>query len=213
MVKILFDIGANVGNYSRENSHKYDKIICVEPIRDLCVNLPSKCTIVNKIISNNPNDEFYKCDNCVNISTACKEWREGNGRFANGGRYDINSTWSLYKCPVSTLDDLVDEYGIPDLIKIDVEGYEYNVLRSFTKRFNGIISFEWAEEMKSEIINSIEYLYNVTGHSLFHVQYEDCYTYVPNEDSWVSKEEIIKFLNENLVPERQELWGMMWSKP
>lgn len=32
---------------------------------------------------------------------------------------------------MTTLDTLIDEYGQPDFIKIDVEGYELEVLKAF----------------------------------------------------------------------------------
>ena len=41
-----------------------------------------------------------------------------------------------------TLDSLADIYGVPDLIKIDVEGAEWSVFRGMTRKM-GMLSFEW----------------------------------------------------------------------
>jgi FkbM family methyltransferase len=208
---ILFDIGANVGNYTRKNIEKYNKIICVEPIYNLCKDLPSKCVIVNKVVSDVKDVNFYKRDG--GISTVSYEWMNG-GRFSSNGKYFNKSTdWELYPCETVTLDELIKEHGTPNFIKIDVEGYEYNVIKSLSRVFKGTIALEWAEEMKIEVINCIEYLYKTIGHSMFHIQLEDCYTYIPDEDSWISKDEVLKYINEAFVPERQDLWGMLWSKP
>ena len=44
-----------------------------------------------------------------------------------------------------TIDKLIQEYGTPELIKIDVEGGEFECLSSLTQKVNNIC-FEWASE-------------------------------------------------------------------
>ena len=51
-----------------------------------------------------------------------------NGRFKD-------YVWDKsYEVPVDTLDNMIEKYGTPKFIKIDVEGYEYEVLQGLTKK-------------------------------------------------------------------------------
>lgn len=110
---------------------------------------------------------------------------------------------------ITSLDQLIEIYGVPSFIKIDVEGHELEVIKSLTK-YSGTIAFEWAEEMKTEAIETINYISEVLGHKKFYIQSEDDYTFVPDENSYVTKEEILGIIDTTWVPKRQELWGMIW---
>jgi len=60
--------------------------------------------------------------------------------------------------PVTTLDMLIGKYGVPDFCKIDVEGYEYNVLRGLTQRVE-VLSFEYTvPEFTNSVVQCIDYL-------------------------------------------------------
>ena len=59
--------------------------------------------------------------------------------------------------PTITLDSLILKEGTPDLIKIDVEGYEHKVIHGMTKKANKIC-FEFAEEMDYSLYDSFSYL-------------------------------------------------------
>jgi len=224
---MLFDIGANAGNYTIANIAKYSKVVCVDAsvlqCRIMLSRLPSqKCTIVNALVSNDTNSKFYFCRhsaglnydgiNYSGISTTSKEWISGKGRFAPGNRYnDPNMIWEEEPVNVVSLDNLIYQFGEPSFIKIDVEGHEREVIYSLTK-FTGGLAFEWSEEMKQEAVDTINYIGDVLGHTLFYIQNEDAYTFVPHEDSYMTKSVLLETIDATWKPERQELWGMIWSK-
>ena len=64
------------------------------------------------------------------------------------------------KATTITIDTLAKKFGAPDLIKIDVEGAEWNVLRGMTKRY-GEVALEWTFETLSEHEAQMDYLYDL----------------------------------------------------
>lgn len=97
---MLFDIGANCGNYTNANIDKYYKVICVDASALHCellkTSVPSdKCTIVQTLVSSVDTAKFYRCSSS-DISSASLDWISGKGRFAPGNRYWTPSfQWTL----------------------------------------------------------------------------------------------------------------------
>ena len=215
---MLFDIGANVGSYTLANISKYSRVIAVDASSFACSAMrssipPEKVHIVHALISNDKNSKFYFCRNCSTISTASKEWISGKGRFASNNRYNKPSmVWEEEETQVVSLDELVALFGEPAFIKIDVEGYEREVIYSLTK-FSGTLAFEWAEEMKQETLDAIGHMSDVLGYTRFYIQDDDVYDFEPREDAFMSKSDLIDIIESTWNPGRQEIWGMIWCKP
>jgi len=208
MSKIYFDIGANIGKWSLVNQDKCDKIIAVEASPKTYANLMSniknnsKIVGLNYAVCNTQNDyvEFYHC-NVDTLSTLNKDWLlSSNSRFYN---YD---KVTKIRCIPITLDKLIEIYGIPDLIKIDVEGGEYECISSLSKKVNDLC-FEWASETHNITFKCLDYLYNL-GYTEFALQLEDHYLYRP--EYYTTKEKIKEYLLKNTTVKKD--WGMIWCK-
>lgn len=157
---LTFDIGANLGNRTKIFSYLSATVIAVEP-QDLCINFlkVSFLGVRNvKIIKaalgeKTGNGEICVCSSRL-LSSLSNEWIE---KVKKSGRFP-NQNWDR-KQPISiiTLDYLINKYGTPSFIKIDVEGYEYEVLRGLTKP-TPLISFEFTPEYIESTIKCIKYL-------------------------------------------------------
>lgn len=200
---LYFDIGANIGEWSLGNIKKCEKIIAVEPSIINYKKLSKACEekniiCLNYAVSNEDKEEvdFYEhgCLSTINKNWLCSK----NSRFY-GIKY-IQTT-----CKTISLDKLVEQYGIPDLIKIDVEGAEDLVISSLTKKVKNLC-FEWAREFHSVTRNSIDNLIKI-GFTKFHVQFGDKYIYVPKKEEYTEDLNIIEY---KLTKEKNNDWGMVW---
>jgi hypothetical protein len=84
------------------------------------------------------------------------------------GAYDEHSTLSddwkglvpdrwtgSIEVPVRTLDQLIAQHGVPDFVKIDVEGYELQVLQGLSTQVPAL-SFEFRSDMTSLAADCME---------------------------------------------------------
>ena len=124
---MYFDIGSNIGKWSLSNINLCDKIISVEASPITFNRLVNHCKhdkiiLLNYAVCNQAEDiTFYQAD-IDSLSTINKEWLTAEtSRFYNHHYTEIT-------CKTITIDKLIERYGLPDLIKIDVEGGEYECI-------------------------------------------------------------------------------------
>lgn len=206
---LIYDIGANIGLFTDSVLKKFPncRLVLIEANPQLCNVLKSKyennknITILNCVASSKNNEyiDFY-ISNSHTISTASKEWIL-NSRFSQ------NHIWnSPVKINSITIDHLNEIYGQPDLIKIDVEGYELEVIKGLTQKISKIC-FEWAEEQYDSINKTCEYLTTI-GYKEFGFIEEDHYLVEPQIYSdWKNNS-----FHTNIDINRKEKWGMIWVK-
>jgi len=206
--RMYFDIGANIGNWSIENSNNCEKIISVEAspntFQKLINNTEDYLNILplNYCVCKTEEEfiDFYNCETDT-ISTINKDWLVSEkSRFYNN-HYEYN----IIKCKTVTLDKLIKEYGEPELIKIDVEGGEFECLKSLTQKVKNIC-FEWASETNDINFACLDYLETI-GYTEFSLQMEDNYTYRPTTYTTITN---IKNDLSKTTP-KEEL-GMIWAK-
>ena len=204
---MFFDIGANIGNWSKANIHKTDKIISIEASPITFKKLLDNCnydkiSLLNYAVCNNNGEDiiFYHAD-CDVLSTTNKDWLTSEkSRFHNWSYTEI-------MCKTITIDNLIKLYGLPELIKIDVEGGEYECISSLTQKVN-TLCFEWASETNDITFKCIDYLYNL-GFTKYYMQNGDNYTFVPNDNEFYDISLIKNKLINTIV---KEDWGMIWCK-
>ena len=207
-MKLVFDIGANIGKTVEQFILVSDKVVCFEPNPKLVYELRRKFENFSVIVdergvSNKNGIQIFRISNADTISTLSEDWIN-NSRFTGSYNWDTH-----VQVETVTLDSIVEEYGEPNYIKIDVEGHEFEVLTSFTKLLpNTLLSFEWAEEQKSKIELTIHYL-NKLGYNMFGYTEFDKILF----DEEIDWKEYRNFdFIESLIPERKERWGMIYVK-
>lgn len=179
---MFFDIGANIGKWSIANINNCNKIIAVEASPSTFYKL--KQNIISSNIINieclnyavcNSAEEYITFYNSSadTISTINKDWL-----ISDKSRFGNKFTYNEIKCKTIKLDDLIQKYGIHELIKIDVEGGEFECISSLSQKVNNLC-FEWASETNDITFKCIDYLEKI-GYTNFSIQFEDNYTYRPH---------------------------------
>jgi FkbM family methyltransferase len=154
---LLFDIGANRGDAVVVGLEQGYTVVAVEPSRvfaQLVSNFiydsrvtPLRCAVSN---TNDQLVEFYEAEE-DGLSTLNKDWLTSDQMPYNGKPYTTTSASTV------TIDALANKYGHPDLIKIDVEGAEWNVLKGMTRAY-GVVAFEWTLATLDEHQKQLQYL-------------------------------------------------------
>jgi len=207
-MNLVFDIGANTGYTVEHFRQRSKRVIAFEPNPQLAIELRQRFQGMNVVIdergiSNECERKIFHLCNAHTISTFSKDWIS-QSRFT--GTYSWDKSIEV---DTITLEEAIKIYGKPDYIKIDVEGYEFEVLSCFnTVLENTIISFEWAEEQKIKIHSTLAHLVNI-GYNSFSFTNGDNILH-EGEINWYDYEKFV-FL-ENLDPIRKKSWGMCYFK-
>lgn len=193
---LVFDIGANAGHKAVLFNAIARKVICLEPdpacvgvLKRRFANIDS-IEIVEKGVADREGElEFKQIGQGSAYNTFSEKWLE-NRKTKLGV-----STQATLKVPITTLDSLIAAYGQPNLIKIDVEGFELQVLQGLSQAVP-YITFEcnlpvFEREsieciMRLAAIDS-KYRFNWTGHD--NASWE--------ESGWLDAEQIIQVIRTN----------------
>lgn len=177
---LLFDIGANRGDAVIAGLNKGYKVVAIEAA-------PKIFSVLESNFKGNPNVKllkfavssvdfdtvsFYECIE-DGLSTLNKEWLTSEGMPYQGKQF-----WEV-SVPTITLDSLARIYGQPDLIKIDVEGAEWEVFRGMTK-YMGMLTFEWTDVTVKEHAEQLRYLQQI-GYTKVAPQYIEHHLQEPTE--------------------------------
>jgi FkbM family methyltransferase len=142
---LVFDVGANIGENTALFASLGARVISVEPLAVCAAAIEAHARHANFDVRveqcalgrRGGTVELAVCSRALDISSASPEWIETMRRAGRArGPWDERVVVA-----VSTLDDLIARHGSPSFIKIDVEGYEAEVLCGLSERVE-VISLE-----------------------------------------------------------------------
>lgn len=219
---LLFDIGANRGDAVIAGLNKGYKVIALEPAPRVFKELVSNFIYNPNVIplkfavsdSDNSIVEFYECIE-DGLSTIERSWLTDDSMPYKGKEY------RTIKANTITLDTLVEMYGKPDLIKIDVEGAEWFVFKGMTK-YHGMLTFEWTNVTIEEHQAQIDYL-KTLGYTKIAPQFIEHHLQEPAEWFDINDQRLDDWIIDNKDKWEKEDWkksnlrptadvGMCWLK-
>lgn len=140
---LCFDVGANIGNRTKVFLALGAKVIAVEPQSECAKRLKLRfgdtITLVNKALGEKEDEGTIYIGESSAISSLSKDWINTVAATRFKGK-----KWSEEEhVKITTLNKVIDTYGLPKFCKIDVEGYEEEVLKGLTVKIP-YLSFEYA---------------------------------------------------------------------
>jgi FkbM family methyltransferase len=158
---LAFDVGANVGGrtdvFLRLGARR---VVAVEPQPRCLARLEQRfdpTRVVVEPVGLGPpgagTAELALAD-WSTISTMSEAWRE---RVTESGRFAAEHWGERRVVPLTTLDALIERHGVPDFTKVDVEGYEAEVLSGLSRPLPAL-SFEFTPEYEEAAVACVERL-------------------------------------------------------
>ena len=194
--ELIFDVGANLGKKSAIFSTLSKKVIAFEPSEKLFDYIRKRfknshvelfnCALGSTVSSS----EFYEINGNEAYNSLSKKHIETTVTKRNISTIELVNT---RKVNVEIIENFIRKFGVPVYIKIDVEGYEYEVIKGL-KTPVPLISFEAnLPEFRDESINIIEYLSTISWDKYQFNFTSGNFLLLPN---FVNKEVAIDFLSQ-----------------
>lgn len=207
---LCFDIGAHVGSRLRVWRQLGARVVAVEPQPHLmrflqrCYGRSPHVTLIDHALGAQPGEAtLHVSRRTPTVTTLSRAWINAvqqNDSFA-GVEWDTAVT-----VPVTTLDRLIAKNGRPAFCKIDVEGYELDVLRGLSQPIPAL-SFEYIPAAIDVALGCIQRLQQL-GDYRFNV--------APGEsqrlqaDQWLSPDEMAAQMSQlKATPKSGDIYAVL----
>ncbi|HXB08845.1 MAG TPA: FkbM family methyltransferase [Puia sp.] len=192
---LVFDVGANIGNRVAPLLLIKARVVAVEP-HDFCqkvlkLRFGKRIDVVPMGLGEKEEvKEFYISDESY-LSSFSKSWIDS----VKKERFRENTWDNVRKVQMTTLDKLIGKYGKPAFIKIDVEGYEMEVLKGLNSGVK-MISFEYTTpEQTDRAISCVERIRSINPDIECNYSVGEGMNF--EMDRFIGAEEMLKFINSD----------------
>lgn len=190
---VIFDVGSNLGTRTKVFSRMAPQVISIEPQQSCVCFLQwmfqgvRSVVIVPKGIGREKGEATLHLTQFSELATTSQDYIHD---LQSSGRLEKFQWDRSEKIAVTTLDALVEEFGTPGFIKIDIEGGELEALRGLTSAPQ-MLSFEFHAERVHVAFECLEYLRSL-GACSANLSYGETMAFV--FDHWVPLEEVEQLL-------------------
>ena len=128
------------------------------------------------------------------------------------GHLQKNNWDKTEQIEIITLDMLIQQYGVPDFIKIDTEGFELEVIKGLSTPVKSL-SFEYTlphqKDQAAKCVELLDKLYNT--HAIFNICRDEAYKM--KFDKWMNATEILTILkSEGFNKNNYGVYGDIYVK-
>jgi FkbM family methyltransferase len=206
---LCFDIGANVGKRVAAFHALGADVVAVEP-QDSCLSelvrlygWSSRIAILPVGLADREGTQTLRLASFDQISSMSDEWLDA---VRSTGRFGAESWPGRREIRVTTLDKLIEAFGVPRFCKIDVEGFELNVLHGLSVAVSAL-SFEFTPECMSIARCCIDYLSQLAEYEYNYSIGESMRFVLP---TWVQRDGIERALSA--IPGAPPLFGDVYAR-
>lgn len=194
----FFDVGANYGNRIIPLIDEGIKIIAIEPqvpcIKHLKKKFKNKITILPYGLAEKEGIQKMYISNARPLSSFSEEWIKATRQSGRFKKYRWNKEQFT---EMKTLDGLIKKYGKPQFIKIDVEGYELEVLKGLSQTVK-TLSFEYTiPERKQSILDCIDRITEIGDKKAVYFNYSVGESMHWAMDEWITAEKMKKEIEQD----------------
>jgi FkbM family methyltransferase len=170
---LVFDIGANVGDYTAAFLELDARVVAVEPGAEALGELhrrfdrDERVAIVPTGLSDSEGVKqlYVSTEGGSPLTTMSPEWISA---AQESGRFSQFRWRPAGEVEVTTLDSLIELFGTPAFVKIDVEGLELPVVRGLSAPVPGV-SLEYHPEYRAETVAAIGHLNGLAAAEFMYV--------------------------------------------
>ena len=200
--KLAFDIGANKGNKIAALLELGFNVIALEPEINSLSTLKwrfakdERVTIIEKGVSDKKGStNIFISEPRSGLNTMSEKWVDVLNH-PDDNRWNKKVSYkNSYEVELTTLDDLIQQYGVPYFIKIDVEGYEENVIRGLSQN-PAFLSFETnLPEFLNETIGCIHHLSGLSEKAIYNYSLDDKL----ESGKWLTAAEMIEKIKDKTM--------------
>ncbi len=199
--RLIFDIGAYDGHKTAAFLRLAKKVVCCEPdsrnleiLRTRFRNKPvaiEPVAVADKIgfvvlHTHHPGSAFNT------ISQQWKSLLEEDDLAKWNEKIRFSDETSV---PATTLDSLIDKYGLPNFVKIDVEGAEMHVLRGLSQAIPALSFESLLPEYRESLLACLERLLEIDPGYLFNIAVNEALV-LP---SFVKAKELMQHLDNSAI--------------
>jgi FkbM family methyltransferase len=185
---LCFDVGANIGNRTGIFLALGAKVIAVEPQKEcaklLKIRFGNKISLEKCALGKSEGKGAIYISETSEISSLSKDWISAVSKH----RFKDKQWNQTEEVEISTLDKLISLHGVPKFCKIDVEGFEEEVLGGLSQPIP-VISFEYT--LPERIVNIKNCLDQLSRLGVFECNFTQGETMRLELGNWISKEELL----------------------
>ncbi len=194
---LVFDVGAHVGDRSMAFAALGARVVAVEPqphivrwLRRVVARNPDIVVEATAVGAQEGRGELAVSRRTPTVSSLAGEWRRRLTRENQGFR---GVRWEdRVEVEITTLDALIRRHGIPRFCKIDVEGFESQVLKGLSRPLDGV-SVEFVQGSLDVALECVQRLEELAEYQYNAVAGEDRRFLFP---SWRGAGELARWLEE-----------------
>jgi FkbM family methyltransferase len=194
---LCFDVGANIGEKAEALLYAGARVVAFEPQPDCVSELQARCghrpqfTARQAALGSQVGEATLYIHSSHTSTSLAPEWQ-------GGSEHSI-------RVQVTTLDRAIGEFGMPSFCKIDVEGWELEVLKGLTRPIP-LISFEYhqIEGGLEKVVACLDHLGHLSGLSINITPSENLEFAFPE---WCSREEFLSRFPSEFRGRHQFFYG------